>query len=152
MDVTSKYFDLNRFETYLRSNLQGCNLSVRQIKRNQEQLTLDRPQSSSFQISEIDTLGNVSFTSGSYINRKTGERGNWEEFRLRVKSTKHFVGVSPLESGKYRIRVQDEEGWEKPVVETFVRGFGSWKKKSLPSPIPLVEILKRGLSNYRINP
>jgi len=151
MDVASKYFDFEKLENYLSANLHGVSLSIHE-RGSEEQLTVSEPQDSSFQLSEIDLLGNVSFTSGRYKNRRNGVMGVWEEFRLSVKKPRHFRNAYSLEPGKYRVRVQDEEGWEKPVVKTFIRGFCRWKENRFTNSIPLTEIIAGELNAYRINP
>ena|SRR3989344_136343 len=146
----TRYFNIASFNNYLQENVAGASLVTR-THGHSEDLVLAGIQDSSFQFVESDFLGSQSVTQG-YYPLKGGGKGFWEEFRIRFKSPAHFKEKQVIPAGKYRIRVQTEDG--KPVVRTFVRKSigiaGWWKKESLPPSLPLDRILNGNLEDYAL--
>ena len=149
---TSRFFDFDKWNQYLKDNFFCGELDVRQKKESSEMVYVTEHTEHSFQIAKYDFVENHFFTTGSYSKSRT--IGIWEEFRLRTKIPTHFKGKNSIPPGKYRIRVQQENN-SKPEVNTFIRGgiFGIryWTKQKLPDSMPLDKILKGNLDSYAIS-
>jgi len=146
----SSFFDFEKWHNYLANDFSCAKLKIESGK-NKEKVYVTNITTSSFQFTDLDFVESLSFTNGKYTRKSVLgvlEEGVWEEVRLKVKIPKHFKGKYLIPKGKYRIRVQlyavDSFPQSKPVVKTFVRSFGRWKKQDFP--LPLDKILKEDVN------
>jgi len=136
-----QFFDFDKLRDYFANNL-NSDKKGRRLYLNQDVICKNIFVSIIPVLSEFDyvnRLSSISFTQGDYVN--VDGIGIWEEFRIRFKKSISLKDGKRIQKGKYRVMVKCQRD-KTPIVKTFVRKLGRWKKSKLPDGLPLEKILK----------